>query len=150
MKKSRKKYFTLVELLMVCAIIAVLAGLGIGIYAVATRKSAEARCEATIKKICVALESYKDKTGYYIQQTTIGAFYVDQYDGADVDFNDFIDIKDSELFLFTPPAVARGALKDGFAREFRYQCPGTRNRGSFDLYSQGSDTSTTADDIKNW
>ena len=150
MKKNANNYFscfTLVELLMVCAIIVVLVGIGIGVYNVASRKSAESKTEAMIKKMCIALEAYKNKTGYYIQQTTASGFYVDTYSTND-DINDFIDIPDSELD--TTVNQVRGAWLDPFGKQFIYQCPGKNNRGSFDLYSRGADNSTTADDIKNW
>jgi type II secretory pathway pseudopilin PulG len=143
------RYFTLVELLAVCGIIMILVGIGIGVYSVAQRKSAESKCEAMIKKMCIALEAYKDKTGYYIQQSTVGAFYVDIYksvSGDEFNLNDCLDIPDNELAT----GQLRGAWIDSFGREFRYQCPGAHNRGSFDLRSQGADTTTTADDVKNW
>ncbi len=153
MKKTRFSPFTLVELLMVCAIIAVLVGIGVGVYSVASRKSAESKTEAMIKKMCIALEAYKNKTGYYIQQSTVGAFYVDAYKSdmspvGEYTINDFIDIPSTELG--GKRAGDRGALTDPFGREFRYRCPGTNNRGSFDLYSQGADATTDADDLKNW
>lgn len=151
--RAKARAFTLVELLMVCAIIIVLVGIGIGVYNVASRKSAESKTEAMIKKMCIALEAYKNKTGYYIQQSTVGAFYVDNYVSNDTDINDFLDVPSAELGgkRNDPGGDSdRGAFTDPFGREFRYQCPGTNNRGSFDLYSQGADTATTADDLKNW
>ncbi len=153
-KRNRFSAFTIVELLMVCAIIMILAGIGIGIFAVAVRKSSESKAEAMIKKMCIALDAYKDKTGYYFQQTTVSALYIDNYDypapPAD-DLNDFLDIPNSELGGKRDGAASdRGAWTDPFGNEFRYQCPGSNNRGSFDLYSRGADTAITVDDIKNW
>jgi len=135
---------------MVCAIIVVLVGIGIGVYSVASRKASESKTEAMIKKMCIALEAYKNKTGYYIQQTTVSAFYVDNYLVNEVDINDFIDIPDSELGGKRGTNTDRGAWNDAFGLNFLYKCPGTHNRGSFDLWSLGADPSTSADDIKNW
>jgi type II secretory pathway pseudopilin PulG len=146
-KRNRCSAFTLVELLMVCAIIMILAGIGIGIFAVAIRKTNESKAEAMIKKMCIALEAYKDKTGYYFQWATVSALYIDNPSLND-DINDFLDIPDSELDAAV--GIGRGAWMDPFGNQFWYQCPGSNNRGSFDLRSRGSDTTTTVDDIKNW
>jgi type II secretory pathway pseudopilin PulG len=161
-----KHHFSLIELLVVCGILLILAGIGIGVYSLVNRKMQDSRCKAMIAKMSIALESYKAKTGYYIKAaTTVTGFYVDKYKstGQECSFNDFIDIPNSDIvdggnYRSTPSstAVSGSALKDPWGVQFRYQCPGTHNRMSFDLYSFGSDklstadVSTQADDITNW
>ncbi len=63
--------------------------------------------------------------------------------------------------LWTKPGSDRGrwrgpyvkdeeALVDAWQREFKYQFPGTKNAGSYDLYSLGEDGVESGDDIGNW
>ena len=57
--------YSLVEMLVVMAIIAILIGVGAGGYTVAKRWQAKSRTEAILAKIKIALESYKNDKGYY-------------------------------------------------------------------------------------
>ncbi len=59
--------YTLVEMLVVIAIIAILIGLGAGGYKVAHRWLAQSSTEALLSKLKIALESYKNDKGYYPQ-----------------------------------------------------------------------------------
>ena len=163
MKEKVVKYrFSLIELLTVCSIILILAGIGIGVYSLVQRKMNDSRCKAMIAKMSIALENYKAKTGYYIQAAnTASALYIDSYSTAVpplYNLNNEIDIPNNEIGGRTAAMWSRGAWKDPWDREFRYQCPGTHNRMSFDLYSFGADKLSTgtdtdptkADDITNW
>lgn len=60
--------FSLIELLVVILIIGILMALGVGGYNIAQKKLAETRTRATLEKIKLALEAYKVKHGYYIQE----------------------------------------------------------------------------------
>jgi general secretion pathway protein G len=159
--KTLKHRFSLIELLVVIAIIMVLAGIGIGVNSLVSRKMRDSACKAMISKMSIALESYRAKTGYYIQAaTTVTGFYIDKYTTAD-DLNDFIDIPDSQILdkgdhRKNGSNVGGSAWLDPWGNEFRYQCPGVHNPMSFDLYSRGADAlgpkanETSADDITNW
>ncbi len=57
--------FTLVELLVVISIIAVLAGLVVGIAPAASKRMREARIRAELDALVTAIESYKAKYGVY-------------------------------------------------------------------------------------
>ncbi len=57
--------YSLVEMLMVVAIIAILVGIGAGGYTVGRRWLAQSRTEALLAKIKMALESYKNDKGYW-------------------------------------------------------------------------------------
>jgi prepilin-type N-terminal cleavage/methylation domain-containing protein len=57
--------YSLVEMLVVMAIIAILIGLGAGGYTVAHRWLAKSRTEAILAKLKIALEAYKNDKGYY-------------------------------------------------------------------------------------
>ena len=135
-----KKGFTLVELLTVMAILALLVGIGIGLMGFAGRKMSEARTESLIKRICAALESYKIKYGYYIQQPVTGrGFYLDATTTTP-NLNEFLDYeqlkaKDSKY----DSVVTRYYVVDSFGQRLFYRCPGYYNKGSYDIGSIGSD-----------
>ena len=71
MKKNKRSNtvnmhpYSLVEMLVVMAIIAILAGLGAGGYKVGRRWVSQSKTEALLAKIKIALESYKNDKGYY-------------------------------------------------------------------------------------
>jgi len=62
---TKRAGFTLIELLAVMAIIAILAGLILGVSSYAGRKAAEARAVAEMEKIKTACEEYKIDYGAY-------------------------------------------------------------------------------------
>lgn len=69
---KQKQGFSLIELLVVMAIIAILMGLVIGVSGAVTRKAAEARARAEISDLMQELEIYKsDKESY---PATLGVF----------------------------------------------------------------------------
>lgn len=63
--------FTLVELLTVIAIIAILTGLVIGLFKVASTKQTESRARAEIKALELAIEAYKLDKGVYPISTNL-------------------------------------------------------------------------------
>ena len=44
----------------------------------------------------------------------------------------------------------RQSILDPWSRPYRYICPGVKNPGSYDLWSEGPDPYTEHDDIVNW
>ncbi len=168
-KRATKSGFTLIELLCVCGILIFIMGIGIGIYSAANRKMGESKCRAMIAKMCIALENYKSKHGYYIQQAYAGGFYIDAY-ASTPNLNTEIDIPSNQLGPATTSgstfSTSRGYWKDPFGNAFGYRCPGKYNPTSFDLHSPGPDQTgyiknnqtsganldsvSGADDICNW
>ena len=63
--KISERAFTLVELMVVMAIIAILATFSMGIYGSAKRKGVESRLKTELAAIELALENYKAKEGQY-------------------------------------------------------------------------------------
>lgn len=61
----RSNAFTLIELLTVISIIAVLAGLTVGLVTVAGRKSKESRVSGEMSRLIAEIENYKAKLGFY-------------------------------------------------------------------------------------
>ncbi|MCP3967940.1 MAG: type II secretion system protein [Lentisphaerae bacterium] len=97
------RHFSLVEMLVVMAIIAVLLAMGAGSYQVARRALSKSRTEALLTKVKLALESYKSKHGYYplkdghitnnnYKQHEEGVPFFLDYDATKPNFNKFIDV----------------------------------------------------------
>ena len=58
-----KKHFTLTELLVTIAIIAILAAMGVGIFSLVKQQSAYADTETVVAKISAALKNTREKRG---------------------------------------------------------------------------------------
>jgi len=141
MKKQHS--FTMIELLTVAAIIAVLAGIAVGVANLIADKSASSKTEATIKALELALNMYKDKFGHYPAVSIIpNALTIEKdlpSDTAkfDVSLWKFLDEK-----LIRSSTVIDGTsryFKDGWNRPLLYRSPGKYNKGTFDLGSVGPD-----------
>lgn len=65
MRQSKEKAFTLVELLVVMAVIIILAGLVLSLIPFINKKQARSRAEGEIKGMMAALEAYKADNGAY-------------------------------------------------------------------------------------
>ena len=68
---TKRNPFTLVELLTTITILAVLAGIALGVTKLVFTKAHESKNQAVIKMIEIALEQYKTKYGYYPNITRI-------------------------------------------------------------------------------
>lgn len=62
--KTAKHFFTLIEILTVAAIIAILAGISVGVIGLISNKNAEAKTQATIKALELAMGQYKAEFGH--------------------------------------------------------------------------------------
>lgn len=145
----RKELFTLIELLMVVTVIALLAGIMLGITSYAHRKTDETEMIALIEKIKLLNEQYKQQYGFYVPAVNTE---LDKANGETavyyaVPFNaNFLkdaydDIKTihshSQANLDT--MKTKGYVLDIWGRPLRYRAPGKFNTGSFDIYSVGPD-----------
>ena len=128
MKKNSNRYlFSLVEVLAAISVIAILTAMIVGLSTYASRKAAESRTISRLEQMVIALDAFREDRGYYPQGgpgplvsyfTTIthsetGRRYLDGYDGS--------------------------SYKDAWDNEFFYECPGTVNTTSYDLWSRGRD-----------
>jgi prepilin-type N-terminal cleavage/methylation domain-containing protein len=165
--------FTLVELLAVMAIIAIIAGLTIGAFSYANRRSVESRTKAEIKALELAIEAYKLDKGAYpasanTTRGTVSAAIANSKElykalsgnsagtslapdsGNRAYFTAFNDgkngniTKDSGLYYILDPNRSPYNYIAG--------SPSVQtNKVSFDLWSFGIDgVNDTADDIANW
>jgi general secretion pathway protein G len=133
-KKSYRKAFTLVELLLVLAILALLAGL-----------------------VLPKLTGAKERANISTAQTQIGAFAT-ALDLFEVDNGHFPKGKNGLNDLVTQPRDAQNWHQyadhiplDPWQHPYIYECPGRHKPTSYDLSSAGPDGKAgTEDDIVNW
>ena len=91
-QECRRSAFTIIELLIVMAIIIVLAGLIIGTSGYVQKKGARSRAEAEIAAMSAALENYKADNGIYPQDDATNAleptkhFNPDKTRGGDAEY----------------------------------------------------------------
>ena len=149
MKKTPSSAFTLIELLIVIAIISVLAGLVLGAASSVQKKGARSRAEAEIAAIGAALESYKADNGDYpINSSTanntnlLASLMPPSSIGGKVYFEFKSKWTNSTL----------GAL-DPFGNAYGYiYTNGSPNNGTnnYDLWSTAGGSANTNAWIKNW
>jgi len=167
---AKNRYFTLIELLSVMAIIIILAGILIGGLGHASKKADVAKTISLMTQLEMALDDFNDQYGYY-PRTYDGdtAEAKDVY--FDVDGSNVLQLKlggkDKTGISFIKKGTknrplieigTEGFWEDAWENPFRYQYPGTNNSTSYDLWSNGlnenfdSDGKTTndTDDINNW
>ncbi len=150
--KTKRHFFTLVEVLVTIAIIVILAGILIGGIGFATRRADEAKTIAQMETIAAAIEAFRADRGY-----------LPQTNGADVTVK--LTRDGDRLYLDqakTLPLFNRktgtaylkatsGDFTDAWGNPLQFRCPGTHNPAAYDLWSQGPDgTDGTDDDITNW
>ena len=156
---KNRNAFTLVELLTTITILAVLAGIALGVTKLVFTKAHESKNQALIKTIEIALEQYKTKYGYYPNSGTAPVrFIMDRVDltidseTTDTDkktrilsnnFWQFFDESFKKTYVKQIPTsdsnVFYGYVVDAKGNPLIYRCPGVFNVGSFDLGSAGED-----------
>ena len=166
----KRNPFTLVEIIMVVALIAVLIGIAIGGYSYAMGASRESATRAAMKQLEAALESGKTKHGFYPASASLpssGSDHVIQLFGANgaetTDaalatawgnlptkyIKDFLRALDLESLR--DHATADGYVADAWGNALIYVSPDTVNRKPFTIRSAGPDgIANNEDDITNW
>jgi general secretion pathway protein G len=132
----RRAGFTLVELLLVLVILAVLAAVIVPRFA---GRSEQARVTAA-------------RTDIANLETVLEAFEVDagRYPTSEEGLKALLE-RPADVPAWYGPYLKRGMPKDPWGRAYVYQCPGTHNTTSYDLYSFGPDGQEgSEDDIDNW
>lgn len=156
---KKRHTFTLVEILTTIAILAILAGISLGVTKLAFGKAHESKNQALIKMIEVALEQYKSKYGYYpnsgdkprlftmdMVDLTLTAGESDNDKKTRVLTNNiwqYFDEDFKKTFVKQTPLanndIFYGYVIDAKGNPLVYRCPGIFNTGSFDLGSVGED-----------
>ncbi len=175
--RSHTAAFTVIELLIVMAVILVLAGLILGTSGYVQKKGARSRAEAEVAAMSAALESYKVDNGVYPRNAATDsldpATPVTTYAEAsrflygalsgDADFNrsaenkSYFTFKPNMLEPVPPSLAAVTAIRDPFGNSYGYSTlkasnPAATggNNPTFDLWSTGGTTSGSAADQLQW
>ena len=139
--KPMKHFFTLIEILTVAAIIAILAGISVGVIGLISNKNAEARTQATIKALELALGQYKADNGNIYPMTLATPVRLTVTAGLPDDLNGTL-LKYLDQKLLNSASVIDGSNRyfiDGWGRPLIYRIPGKFNKTGFDLGSVGPD-----------
>jgi len=153
-KKLHTEAFTLVELLVVMAIIVILASLVLSAAGFVQKKGARDRATAEIAALGAALESYKADNGDYPSNSVasnnsnlvaalmpIGGITGTNTNGAKV------------YYEFSPKFTNAGGAIDPFGYNYNYiYTNGSSNNGTnnYDLWSTAGGSANSNTWIKNW
>jgi len=137
--RRQRRALTLIEVLLVLAILVIIASLAVTAYGPMQRKAYIRAAEAQIKAF----------------KTPLQAYYLD--------LNSYPTTQQGLEALRTPPGDLPNPAKwngpyldsevplDPWGRPYQYECPGRYNPDTYDLWSLGPDgQSGTDDDIGNW
>jgi general secretion pathway protein G len=140
-RRSRRSAFTLLEMMLVIALIGLLVGVGVAnydkIFGGAQAKTTEMFIEGSAK---TALASYRFAMGNYPTTAQGLAALITAPEAAGSRWaGPYLTPKGGKL------------PEDSWGRPYQYRCPGTKNTSSYDLFSLGADGQEgTADDVTNW
>jgi type II secretion system protein G len=146
-RSRRAGAFTLIELMVVVAVVAILAGLTLGGLGYVNRKSAGSRAQTEVAALSAAIESYKLDFGMYPSNATVLYAELTGDKTAKVNTN-------SKVFFEPPPGmvntnVTPWVFQDPYGATYNYSTNPVRNIGFFDLYSKPPDAKSEADWIHN-
>ena len=129
--------FTLLELLVAIAIIAILAGLLLNTAGYIQKKGAMSRAEAEIAAMTVALENYKADNGDYPLGTNVNG--INAPTGNGFLLASLMPGTGKVYFEFNKSMMNSSNVVDPFGENYGYQYPGESNRSGtnfFDLFSR--------------
>lgn len=128
--RSQRAGFTLIELIVVAAIVAILAALSLGALGFVNRKGAASRASTEVAALAAAIESYRLEFGNYPSSNNL---YSELTGGGPANTN--------KVFFEPPPGMVNTnvnprAFRDPFGQPYNYDPEEpTRNVGFFDLWS---------------
>jgi prepilin-type N-terminal cleavage/methylation domain len=141
--------FTLVELLVVMAILAILAGLVTAGSQMARKRGAVTKTKAMIAALEVSANAYQFDMGGYPPtgnaELVKAMSDMESYSGNPDWHGPYMELKEDDL--------KDGEVMDPWGKPYVYVQPGTHRPASFDLYStgpNGTGDGTDVDDVHNW
>jgi prepilin-type N-terminal cleavage/methylation domain-containing protein len=171
--RRRQAGFSLMELIVVVAIIVVLAGLSLRGYSLITQKSARTKADVQVKLLAKELQEYHaDNRSYPVNADPNGergdevlykALYWDGYEARDSGGKIYVkeldptyNTKGGQAWMQGTQAQAR--IVDPWGNYYRYRTGEQAINPDFDLWSVGPDKKTnpdpkhkdSLDDIKSW
>jgi type II secretory pathway pseudopilin PulG len=150
MKYNIKKYFSIIELLLTCVVIAILMSIGLGVYRLVVDKIQETKTKSLIKKIEMAMRAYRHETGYYFQLRTDtgsqGPYVPLIVNQSDEEFRKLIDYT---AMRNNGQIDSSGNVKDTWGNNVMYTCPGVINTTLFDVGSMGKNGKWGDDDASD-
>ena len=140
--RSRPGAFTLIELMVVIAIIAILAGLTLSTLGYVNRKGAESRARAEVAGLAAAIDAYKLDFGAYPASNNLFTELTGQgpTNTNKVYFEPTGQIVDK--------SVTPSRFIDPWGAVYNYETNATVNVGFFDLWSTAGNTADT--NSNNW
>jgi general secretion pathway protein G len=135
-RRSSRNGYTLIEIMLVLAIISVLVGAGVYYMVGNLDVAKENRVGTDITTITTQLKTYEMES-LYLPTTEQGLDALVHKPTAEP-----IPLRWHQLFEKVPV--------DPWGTPYQYLSPGKHNPGKFDLYSLGPDRKESDDDIGNW
>jgi len=138
--RKGKQGFTLTEILLVVIIIGVLVGMVIPSIAGRGEQARRAAAQADIEaNLAMALDMYEMDNGRFPTTEQGLKALLSKPTSAPASDN------------WSGPYLKKKRIpRDPWGNPYSYVSPGTRNTGSYDLYSLGADAVESEDDVVNW
>ena len=141
---SRGVAFTLIELMLVVAVIGIVAGIVLAAAGGAQKKAARDQAKAEIKMFCAAMERYRSDFGFIPEQRNGSRTALYRY------LSNYVSFKTNQL----SGSGTNTQILDPYGRGYFYVSPGTNVRSmlsdSFEIWSAGADERSARDDITSW
>ncbi len=137
--RKSKSGFTLLEILIVLGIIALIAGIGVGMMTDVFGDAGEVKAKTDVNTLQSALLRYKIKGGLYPTEAQgLQALYKKP-------------TTKPQPSSWKPYVNSEKSLIDPWQQPYEYRNPGKVNTDSYDVFSKGPDMKAgTEDDIGNW
>ena len=132
--RSKAKGFTLMEMILVLAIIALLVGGGVALMVGVLDDAGEGRAKGDLQAIESSIIRFRTLSNGQMPSSL-----------------DDLVRRPSNMRGNWRPLLKESALSDPWQQQYLYRNPGKRNTTGYDVYSKGVDREDgTPDDIGNW